>query len=613
MSGSGKSPAIRLRAIYRTFGPFLKPYRGRGALAYAALAASVGMTLLKPWPLKLILDSVILEKKSVTEALPLLPAFVNSWDKQLLLTLLCISLVIVVVLQSLFGYWQKVLFALVGQSATTDVLEHVFTHLQTLPKSSGQARTGDVIVRLTSDVKTVRDLLVNHIQRLGDYAMTFLTTIAVMFWMNWQLTLLGLMVVPFIYAASYYFSRNIRIAARRKRTKEGAVASIVQETLESMSLVQAFAQEDAEHRRFRTEARESLDASLESTRLGGAFSRSIKVLNTIGTALVVWLGASRVLDGTLSPGDLIVFAAYVNELYTPIQNVSELAVQFTESLVSGERVLDLLQTAPRIKDAPHAAKAPAFEGYVVFDKVVFGYKPDTPVLKGISFSANPGQTVAIVGGSGAGKSTILNLLLRFFDPWEGRVCIDGYDIRQYQLRSVRRQISVVFQEPFLFRRSVRDNIAYGKPGATFHEVVAAAKAAKAEEFIESLPDGYDTLLDEQGGNLSGGQRQRLALARAFLRNAPVLVLDEPTTGLDAVTEAQLTETLDELACGKTTIIIAHRFSTIEKADVILVLDEGAFVQQGTHAELIGQPGPYRELFEAQSSADIPSNVQFNIN
>jgi ATP-binding cassette, subfamily B, bacterial len=602
MSEANKSAAIRLTAFYRVFGPFLKPYRIKGLLAYAALAASVGMTLLKPWPLKLILDSVILEKKTIAEALPLIPPFIDSWDKQLLLTLLCVSLVCIVVLESLFGYWQKILFSLVGQSATTDVLEHVFTHLQTLPKTSGESRSGDVLVRLTSDIKTVRDLLVNHVQKLGSFAMTFLSTVAVMLWMNWQLTVLGLMVVPFIYAASYYFSRNIRIAAKRKRTKEGAVASIVQETLQSVPVVQAFAQEGAERKRFQTEARESLDASLESTRLGGAFSRTIKVLNTIGTALVVWLGATRVLQGSLSPGDLIVFAAYINELYTPIQNVSELAVQFVESLVSGERVLDLLQTTPRIKDSPHAAKAPKFKGKVEFDNVVFGYQPDNPVLKGLSFTVEPGQTVAIIGGSGTGKSTILNLLLRFYDPWQGRICIDGQDIRRYQLRSLRRQISVVLQDSILFRRTVRDNIAYGKPGATFAEVVTAAKEAEAHEFIASLPDEYETMLDEQGGNLSGGQRQRLSLARAFLHNAPVLILDEPTSGLDAVTEAQLTRTLERLERGRSTIIIAHRFSTIDKADAILVLDGGAIAQKGTHAELMAQPGPYRELFEAQAAS-----------
>ena len=590
----------RVRTLYRVFGPWLGPYRSQLTLAYVALIASTVMALARPWPLKLILDSVILGRQPITETLPFLPSDIDSWDKQLLLTLLAISLVVIVVIESTFGYMQKIWFSSAGHSATTDVMEHVFTHLQMLPKTSGETRTGDVIVRLTSDIKTLRDLLVNHVQKLGSYGLTFVGTLTAMFLLDWRLSLLSLVVVPFIWLTSHYFSRNIRAASKQKRKKEGAVASIVQETLTSMTVVQAFAQEEAERRRFRVEARQSLDASIESAKLGGAFSRSIKVLSTIGTALVVWLGATRVLDGHMSPGDLVVFAAYIAELYTPIQNISELAVQFMESLVSGERVLALLQTAPRIQDSRRAINAPPFRGAVAFEEVLFGYdKNSTAVLSGLNFKADPGETIALVGGSGAGKSTILNLLLRFFDPWQGRVTVDGIDIRKFRLRSLRRQISVVLQESVMFRRTVRENIAYGRPGATLDDVIAAARAAQAHEFIEALPDGYDTILDEQGGNLSGGQRQRLALARAFLRNAPILILDEPTSGLDAVTESSLTETLRELARGKTTIIIAHRFSTIENADRILVLQSGRVVQEGRHADLLAQGGLYRELFEAQ--------------
>ncbi|HYP06559.1 MAG TPA: ABC transporter ATP-binding protein, partial [Bryobacteraceae bacterium] len=343
--------SARARQFYRAFGPFLKPYKWQIGGAYAALIATVAMTLLRPWPLKLVLDVVLLGKRELTEVLPWLPGSANGVDKILLLTLLCVSLVIIVLLESLFSYWQKISFSAVGQSSTTDILEHVFTHVQTLPGASGDRRTGDVILRLTSDVKTLRDLLVNHVQQLGSYGFTFVSTLAVMTWMNWQLTALAVVVVPFISMASYYFSANIRLTTKQKRSREGAVAAIVQENLQAVAVVQAFAQEERERKRFRHEARRSLQASLNAVRLGGAFTRSIKVLNTIGTAMVVWLGATRVLDGNMSPGDLVVFAAYINDLYTPIQNMSELSVQFMESLVSGERVLELVQTAPRIGDA----------------------------------------------------------------------------------------------------------------------------------------------------------------------------------------------------------------------------------------------------------------------
>ena len=595
MKPERKSAFKRLRKTYRVFGPYLGPYKRKIALAYVALGVGVLATLARPWPLKLILDGVLLRKMPV-------PA-IGEWEPQWIVLALCGALVAIVAIESTAGYFQKLLFARVGHSATTDVLEHTFTHLQTLPRGAAGARSGDVIVRLTSDVKTMRDLLVEHVQKLGTYALSFAATLAVMASMNVTLTLLGLSVVPLIWLTSFKLAQRIRAASRAKRKREGAVASVVHENLNALTLIQAFAQEERERARFRQQAQQSLEANVESSRLGGAFSRWIAVLSTIGTALVIGFGAMRALDGTLSPGDLVVFAAYLAELYKPIQSISDLSAQFMDSLVSGERVLELLEAAPRIHDSPRAAAAPRFRGVVEFEDVTFGYQADSPVVRNLSFRIEPGQSAAIVGGSGAGKSTILHLLLRFQDPQSGRVLIDGTDIRQFRLRSLREQIGVVLQESLLFRRSVRENIAYGRPSATNEQVKAAAEAARAHEFIEQLPDGYDTVLDESGANLSGGQRQRLSLARAFLRDAPILFLDEPTSGLDTVTEAQLSETLRELARGRTTLTIAHRLATIEDADLILVLDRGELVQQGTHEELARAEGLYRELVENQAAAE----------
>lgn len=591
----------RTRTLYRVFGPYLKPYKGRIVAGYAALGVSVAMALLRPWPLKLVLDAIILKKKSIDEMVPFVPSWIGGMDDIALLTLLCAGLVVVVVLESTFGFLQKLYFAQVGVSASTDVLEHVYTHLQTLPRGMAPgSRSGDVIVRLTSDVKRMRDLLVEHVQKLGQYTLTFIATVSVMTWLNWKLTLLGLIVVPIIWYTSLRFSREIRSTTSRKRRKEGDIASAVQESMNAAVVIQAFTQESAERERFRREARESLDVGVESSRVANAFVRSIQVLNTIGAALVIWFGAREVLAGDLSPGDLVVFAAYVTELYLPIQNLSELSAKFMESVVSGERVLDVLETAPLIKDRSNATPAPPFRGDITFDNVVFGYEKDRPVLNGISLEARPGQTVALVGESGTGKSTVLHLLLRFADPWSGRVLIDGHDIRGFRLKSLRAQISVVLQEAFLFSRTVRENIAYGKPHATEGEIIAAAEAAQAHDFIATMPEGYNTMLDERGANLSGGQRQRIALARAFLRNSPILVLDEPTAALDPVTEAQLSETLDELARGRTTIVIAHRLSTVQRADEILVLDRGSVVQRGRHDALVNQPGLYRDMYFVQS-------------
>lgn len=589
----------RIRTLYGVFGPYLRQYKRPILIAYVMLAVNVGAAALRPWPLKFILDTVILRKKTIHDSVPLLPAWIDGISPYWLVLGLCLLLVLVVIVESTAGYFQKLMFARVGHSAATDVLEHTFTHLQTLPREHRSSRSGDLIVRLTSDVKTMRDLLVEHQQKVAVYAMTFFVTVAVMARLNWRLTLIGLSTVPVIWFVSWHFSKSIRTAARRKRTREGAVASVVHENLSGLAVIQAFAQEETERRRFREQAQESLEANVESSRLGGAFNRAVEVLNTVGTAMVIGFGALKVLSGNLSPGDLVVFAAYVQDLYKPIQNLSELSVKFMDSLVSGERVLEVLETAPRTGDRHGAVSAPHFKGEVIFDQVTFGYEKGVPVLNGLSFSIRAGESIALVGGSGAGKSTILHLLLRFYDPWEGRILIDGQNIDRYKIRSLRRQIGVVLQESFLFHRSIFENIQYGRPGASEEEIRAAAKAARAHDFIAALPEGYDTVLDELGANLSGGQRQRISLARVFLRDASILLMDEPTSSLDSVTEAELLETLQELKTGKTTITVAHRLSTVETADRILVLDHGQIVEEGTHRELLNRAGSFRKLYEAQ--------------
>jgi ABC-type multidrug transport system fused ATPase/permease subunit len=441
--------------------------------------------------------------------------------------------------------------------------------------------------------------MIGHVQELAKIFLTFCSTLAIMIWMDWQLTLLALSIIPPLYLMTYYFSRSIQTAVKKKRSQEGEVASILQETITSMTVVQAFTGEKNEKKRFHKESTHSLEAGLKRARLAGAFNRLVRILNTCGIALVVGYGAWRVLGGGLSPGDLLVIISYVRRLYTPIDDLSGFTVSYMTNLVSGRRVLGLVETDTEIKDAPDAIQAPSFRGEVSFENVYFGYERGEPVLQDLSFTVEPGQMVALVGSSGTGKTTVVNLLLRFCDPWEGRILIDGQDIRRFRLKALRKQMSVVLQESILFRRSIRQNIAYGKRDSCIEEVVAAAKKAQAHDFIMKLPEGYRTILDERGENLSGGQRQRIALARAILRNAPVLILDEPASGLDAITEAQLNATLTRLMQGKTTFIIAHRLSTIEKADLILVIEEGKVIEQGTHTELLANSGLYRQLYSLQ--------------
>lgn len=591
----GGISAKEVLRVYRVLVPHLRTYWKWFVLAYLALFASVVMNLLKPWPLKLILDHILLDKPQPAPVILL--SSLAGHDRLMLLALFCIGIVAIFFLEGLFSYTNRYFLASAGENAINDIRQQVFGHLQML--ASGRERSGDIVVRLTSDINSIRQLLTRHVQTLANFVFTFAGIVVTMFFLDRQLTLLALVVVPPLYFLSFYFTARIKALARKKREKESEVASLVQETMTSKEVVQAFAREEQEMELFAGEADESLKATLGSMRLSKGFARTVQVVTAVGTALVVYLGARRALAGAVTPGDLIVFTAYLRDLYKPVEKLSELILNFTGALVSGERLAELLESEIAVADAPDAIEAPPFRGEVAFERVTFGYEPGAPVLQELSFTAKPGQTVALIGSSGTGKSTVVNLLLRLHDPWEGRISIDGEDIRRFTCKSLREQISVVLQEPLLFRRSVRDNIAYGKDGASFEEIVEAARGAQAHDFIQKLANGYDTIVEERGANLSGGERQRIALARAILKDAPIFILDEPVTGLDAATEARLNETLDRITKGKTSFIVAHRFATIMRADLIVMIEEGRVVEQGTHEQLLARSDRYRRLYELQ--------------
>ncbi|HWP34624.1 MAG TPA: ABC transporter ATP-binding protein [Thermodesulfobacteriota bacterium] len=588
----------RVLALYGTFGPHLVPYWRSFLLAYAALAGAVLATLVKPWPLKLVFDHVLLDRPLPAPVAGL--AALAGADKVAVLSLLAAGIVLVVVLDGVFSYVHKYALASAAERMVTDVRRRVFDHLQLLPPAfHGAERSGDLVLRLTSDIQALKRLLIDAAHTLATYLFTVGSVLATMLWMDWRLTLVASAVLPVLYLLSFRVSRRVEALARAKRAKESEVASIVQETVASIPVVQAFAREEEERSRFAKATGESLHADLKRMRLSRTLRRAVQVVIAAGTAAVVWYGAWRALAGEMSPGDLIVFTAYLKTLYAPAGGLSELLTDLLASLVAADRIAELLETERTVRDRPGAVAAPRFRGAVAFERVTFGYRLGEPVLRELSFAVEPGQMVALVGSSGTGKSTVVSLLVRFADPWEGRVLIDGRDIRDFTLESLRRQMSVVLQEPLLLRRTVRDNIAYGRPEATFDEIVAAARAAEAHEFIAKLPDGYDTLLSERGVNLSGGQRQRIALARAILRDAPIVVLDEPVAGLDAVTEARLHETLARFLAGRTAFVIAHSLATLRRADLILVLEAGTVVEQGTHAQLLADSRAYRRFYELQ--------------
>jgi ATP-binding cassette subfamily B protein len=589
------------KKIWRTFAPDLLRHWKLLALAILGMLLSVVSDLAQPWPLKLIFDHVLLGR-----ALPDNAAWMGRWvGTQPVQLLLPISLAIIGIAMSsaFFSYMNKYLMSVVGETMVVEVRERIYVHLQALSLNfHDKSRSGDLVVRLTSDINKLKKLFIDSIQDLGSNIFRLVGICGTMIWMDWRLFLLAFSIVPILYAATHFFSMRVKEQQKNKRNRESDVASIVQENMLSISLIQAYQAESQEHARFQKQNQRSLDAEIRTAQLSKSFKRAVQMTIACGTTAVIYTGARRVLNNELSPGDLLVFSAYLKQLYGPIDKFSEILVDLASAVVSGERLVELVEQPVVVHDAADAKPAPAFKGDVEFRDVSFAYKKGQTVLHRLTFRARAGQTVALVGSSGAGKSTMANLLMRFYDPTAGAVVIDGQDIRKYTLTSLRNQITVVLQDNFLFRKTLRENIAFGNASATDDEVIAAAKAAQAHDFIMALPQGYDTMVEERGVNFSGGQKQRISIARAILRNAPILILDEPTTGLDALSEAQINQALSKLMQGRTTFVIAHRFSTIINADHILMIEDGRIAEAGRHEELMERSATYRNLYELQYGA-----------
>jgi subfamily B ATP-binding cassette protein MsbA len=430
-------------------------------------------------------------------------------------------------------------------------------------------------------------------------SLTLVGMLGVMLYLNWQFTLIALSVAPFLFLVVFSYTRRIKKASREVRKKEGEIVSVMQEVLSSIHVVKAFAREDYEQKRLEEQSLEGVEIGLRARSLKAKLSPLVEVIVAVGTCLVLWFGARMVLSGALSAGSLVVFILYLGKMYKPMQQLSKMTDAYSKAVVGYERIREIFETDNEIKDMPGARRAPKFKGQIDFENVNFGYEPATLVLKDLSFHIEPGQVAALVGPTGAGKSTIISLIPRFYDPTSGVVKVDGQDVRRFQQKSLRQQISFVLQETLLFHGPIWNNIAYGKPEATRAEILRAAEMANAHEFIDKLPDGYNTILGERGVTLSGGQRQRIAIARAIIRNTPILILDEPSSGLDAASEKLVFEALDRLMEGKTSIVIAHRLSTIRRASCIFVLKDGSIVERGNHDELMATGGLYSELHDIQ--------------
>jgi len=590
----------------KRFIPLLRPYRRQLFFALFLVLWRPALSTAKVWLLKFVIDNVV-------------PA-----RNYYLLVFICLAYLLIASIKGVLVYTNGVLTNWLGGCVTTDLRRQLYDHLQALPINIfAQRRPGDLLTRVTGDTAAMESLLIAVLTEGVGAALTILFFAGMLVYLDPRLAVLGLLVIPVLAFSIYRYTARSRETARAIRREASALAGLTEETLGAMPLVKAYGREPYERGRFAQQAVRNLRARVAAARVQALFQPTSELFTTLGMVIVLWVGVHELSAGRLTLGGLVVFLGYLGSLYAPLLTLSRLSGTLQKALAGAERVTELLDLGTEVRDEPGARVLPPagdgvaagnaplplhgerglnttwMHGGIVFDAVTFGYDPAQPVLRDVSLSIHPGELVALVGPSGAGKSTLLNLLLRFADPDRGAVLLHGHDIRDLTLASLRDQFAIVLQDPLIFRGTVRDNIRYGRLEASDEEVAAAAEAAGAATFIADLPQGYDTEVGPRGAKLSGGQRQRLAIARAILRDAPILLLDEATAALDTLAEARLRETLTRLQRGRTIILVAHRLSTARWADRIVVLDQGQIVETGTHDALFAAGGLYYELSRAQ--------------
>jgi len=581
------------------FWPYIRTQRTLISGSMLALFIEVGLRLLEPWPLKFIFDRVITTAPS--GGLSGI-SIIDNMDPMTLLTFSAFAVVTIAGLRAIAAYSNTVGFALIGNRVLTKVRNDLFRHLQFVSLSfHNRSRSGDLIIRVIDDVGILKEVTVTAILPLLANFLILAGMVAVMFWLNWELALLAMMIFPLFWLSTIRISRNIQHVARKQRKREGAMAATAAESFGAIKVVQALSLDANFTQVFSDQSNKDLKVGVKAKRLQASLERTVDILIAFATAMVLWYGATLVLDNIFTPGDLLVFLFYLKSAFRPIRDTAKYTGRLAKATAACERVVDLLEIEPEVRDLPDAVPAPALRGGIRFEGVSFAYEPGQPVLEDISFEVHPGQYIALVGPSGAGKSTLISLILRLYDPMQGRIMIDGRDIRKYTVASLRQQISVVLQDNILFAASIRDNIAYGAPDATPGEIEAAARLANAHEFIGALPQGYDTILGERGVTLSSGQRQRIAIARAAIRKAPILILDEPTSSLDRENQRAVIQALERLAHGSTTFLLTHDMEFASSADLILYLENGRVIECGTHEELMKASGRYSTLYRLQSA------------
>jgi ABC-type multidrug transport system fused ATPase/permease subunit len=592
-------PDIGSREMFSLIRELVRPYTGWLVIVFIAMVIETAMSLAAPWPLKVVIDSV-LGSHPLPDLLRGLKDFSVGDSKMGLALLAGLGVVLIAVAGAIATYIDNYYTESVGQWVANDLRIRIYDHLHRLSLSYfDKQQTGTLLSTITSDVATIQNFASSNTLSLLVDVLTIIGVLGLMFWLNWDFALIAVAVTPFLLLFVSRFKKMVKKATHEVRLHQADIVSVVQEGLESVRVVKAYGREALEDTRLSEVSREAVDAALAARRVKSLLSPIVSTVVALCTAVVLWRGAALILKDVMTVGALTVFLAYLNKFFKPVQDLAKNTNAIAQATVSLERIQRILDTDTTIKDRAGAKTLETAKGTISFENVAFGYDPAAPVLKDVCFAVEAGQKLGVVGTTGGGKSTVVSLIPRFYDVDAGRVLIDGVDVTEYTKESLRKQIGFVLQDTVLFRGTIKANIVYGRTGATDAEIIEAAKLANAHDFISAMPHGYDTMVGERGLTVSGGQRQRIGIARAIIRNSPILILDEPTAALDTESERLVMEGLDKLMKGRTVITIAHRLSTIRDSNKIIVLDRGVVAEQGTHDELLALKGIYSELHRIQ--------------
>jgi ABC-type multidrug transport system fused ATPase/permease subunit len=586
--------------MLRFIGGLIRPYRRTLAIILLAMFVETFMSLAAPWPLKIILDNVVGKHKIGPLVHHLLGPLLETGSRLHIAAVAALLYVIIAALGAIASYIDNYYTESVGQWVAHDLRMRMYNHLQRLSLGFYNThQTGTILSTLTTDIQTIQGFASSSTLSILVDMLTILCMLGLMFWLNWDFTLIAVAVTPFLLLFVSRFKKAVKTATHEVRKQQSEIVAVVQQGLESMQVVKAFGQERTEEDLLAVVSHATVAAALKARSVKALLSPVVTITVAACTALVLWRGAALILAGTMTIGSLTVYLAYLSRFFKPVKDLATTTNAIAQVAVGAERVRAILDTDTIIPEKPDGLEPTTLAGAIELRHVAFGYDPAVPILTDVSFKIKPGEFVGIVGPTGAGKSTVVSLLPRFYDVLSGAVLIDGHDVRDYKLKPLRDQIGYVLQETVLFRGTILENIAFGRPQATRDEIIAAAKLANADEFISRMPLGYDTLVGERGSTLSGGQRQRIGIARVMVRNSPILLLDEPTAALDSESEKLVIDALEKLMEGKTVIAIAHRLSTIRDANQIIVISNGVVAEDGTHDQLMALNGIYAELHRTQ--------------